>query len=89
MKPFPQPTILERLGLVTGCWLLVQFLLLPNALGNDANGLHYSGMALIGLIFLITLVDAYRVHNHQIIRDYLTIDVLTLVAVSLLMLPVL
>ncbi|CAM3126067.1 hypothetical protein [Lactiplantibacillus plajomi] len=86
MKPFPQPTILEHLGLVTGCWLLVQLLLLPSALGNDANSLHYLGIALIGLIFLITLIDAYRVYARQITRPYLAIDVLTLVAVSLLLL---
>ncbi|RRK11322.1 hypothetical protein D1831_02795 [Lactiplantibacillus garii] len=86
MKPLNQPSMLWRLGLVTLSWLIVQLLLLPNAIHQNATVLSYSGYALIGLILMITLVDTYRVLVHQLERCFISIDLVTLLAVGLLLL---
>ena len=57
MKPLNQDAIILRLGLVTGCWLLVQLLLLPSALTANATVLQFSGVALLTIIGAIGLFD--------------------------------
>ncbi len=86
MKPLRQPTMLWRLGLVTLTWILVQLLLLPNAIHQNAAVLSYSGYALIALLLVITVVDGYRILVHQLDRCFIGIDLVTLVVVGLLLL---
>ena len=85
MKPLFQPSMLWRLGLVTFSWLCLQLLLLPNAVHQNATVLAYSGIALIVLTLMITLVDGYRIIVHQLDRCFLGIDLVTLVVIGLLL----
>lgn len=85
MKPLNQPRMLWRLGTVTFIWIVIQLLMLPNALHQNAVVLTYSGYGLLALITLITLIDLYRVTTRQIGRCYLAIDLSTLVLVGVLL----
>jgi len=85
MKPLNQDAIILRLGLVTGCWLLVQLLLLPSALHANATVLQLSGVALLAIIGTIGLLDCYRAWKQRLNWCYAGTDLVLLILVALLL----
>lgn len=85
MKPLNQDAIILRLGLVTGCWLLVQLLLLPSALTANATVLQFSGIALLALISMIGLFDCYRAWKQRLNWCYAGTDLVLLILIAMLL----
>jgi len=85
MKPLNQDAIILRLGLVTGCWLLVQLLLLPSALTANATVLQFSGVALLTIIGAIGLFDCYRAWKQRLNWCYSATDLVLLILVAMLL----
>lgn len=85
MKPLNQDAIILRLGLVTGCWLLVQLLLLPSALTANATVLQFSGIALLTIISMIGLFDCYRAWKQQLNWCYAGTDLVLLILIAMLL----
>jgi len=85
MKPLNQDAIILRLGLVTGCWLLVQLLLLPSALTANATVLQLSGITLLAIIGMIGLFDCYRAWKQRLNWCYAATDLALLLLVTILL----
>ncbi|BDZ31806.1 hypothetical protein RA086_11295 [Lactiplantibacillus sp. WILCCON 0030] len=85
MKPLNQDAIILRLGLVTGCWVLVQLLLLPSALLANATVLRVSADALLAIILTIGLLDGYRAWKQRLNWRYAATDLVLLILVAILL----
>jgi len=64
MKPLRQASLLIRLLLLTGCWILIQVLLLPLTLHQNDLVMLYSSIGLLTLILGVTGYDSYCALRH-------------------------
>ncbi|MFD1419786.1 hypothetical protein [Lactiplantibacillus songbeiensis] len=78
MKPLRQASLLIRLLLLTGCWILIQVLLLPLTLHQNDLVMLYSSIGLLSLIIGVTGYDSYCAIRHTKAACFILIDLLTL-----------
>ncbi|ETY73339.1 hypothetical protein [Lactiplantibacillus fabifermentans] len=85
MKPFINDEIIFRLFLITGCWLIVQLLLLATLGPTSDTSLKLSTYTLIALMFGVFSIDSYRCWRHRLNRNFVGVDALLLLIVILLL----